>query len=133
MEALGLFEPHTSQNSKLMDPELLSLQALVQNIYAQRGEFPRCYPDIDPFDLYRVHISTLLSQINGISAQTIFHLLQKSLSHEPCGLVLNVKSLKTTDEKPQALAERWSEHVGSWTSSFRTISDSFSVPTLMSH
>lgn len=113
-----------------MDPEFSSLQALVQNIYTQQGDFPGCYSDIDPFDLYRVHISTLLSQINGISAQTIYHLLQKSLSHEPCGLVLNVKLLKITNEKPQTLAERWSEHVGSWTSSSRIISDSSLVPTI---
>ena len=75
------------------------------------SQFPNCYPEYNPIDIYREHIATLLSKITGVDAQTIYPAVVWTKALDNGDLSLPVSALKIKGEKPQDLAAKWAKEV----------------------
>lgn len=75
-------------------------------------KYPNCYPELNPVDLYRAHITTILSDITGVDAALVYPALQWTQTLEKGDLVLPVPALRVKGKKPNELAEEWCEKVG---------------------
>lgn len=73
--------------------------------------FPNSYPDVNPVDIYRTHIATLLAKVTGVDAAIIYPVLQWTLTLDKGDLILPVPALRIKGKKPQELAAEWIENV----------------------
>lgn len=55
------------------------------------SKFPNCYPTLNPNDIYRAHISELLSKVSGVDAEKIYPKLSWTLNLEKGDLMLPVR------------------------------------------
>lgn len=69
--------------------------------------FPNCHPDLNPIDVYRAHIATLLSKVAGIDSHTIYPTIQWTTTLDKGDLNLAVPALKVKGGKPNDLAAKW--------------------------
>jgi arginyl-tRNA synthetase len=74
-------------------------------------QFPACYPQFNPIDVYRVHLATALSNVTGIEAATIYPALQRTQTQDKGDLVLATPALRVEREKPADLAVKWAKEV----------------------
>lgn len=88
-----------------------SLQAL--GLENQLETYPNCYPQLNPVDVYRSHITTLLADITGADKANIYPNLQWTMTLDKGDLILPVAALRIKGKKPQDLAIEWSEKVAS--------------------
>ena len=68
-------------------------------------------PDRNPVDGYRCIITSLLSEISGVSPDVIYPALQWQATLEAGDLVLAVPRLRIKGSSPTELAKLWSEKV----------------------
>jgi arginyl-tRNA synthetase len=73
--------------------------------------FPNCHPEVNPVDIYRAHITELLTDVTGVEASIIYPALQWTLTLEKGDLVLPVPALRVKGKKPVDLAIEWAEKV----------------------
>lgn len=74
--------------------------------------FPNCYPDVNPVDIYRAHLTTLLTQVTGVEASIVYPALQWTQTLDMGDLVLPVAALRVKGKKkPAELAEEWVANV----------------------
>lgn len=73
--------------------------------------YPNCYPEINPVDIYRSHISSILSEITGVDAKIIYPVLQWTQTLEKGDLVLPIPALRIKGKKPDVLGAEWAEKV----------------------
>jgi arginyl-tRNA synthetase len=66
---------------------------------------PNTYPELNPVDLYRSHITELLAPIAGVDAQIVYNALQWTNTLDKGDLVLAVPALRLKGKKPDELAE----------------------------
>ncbi|KAF6827798.1 arginyl-tRNA synthetase, partial [Colletotrichum plurivorum] len=69
--------------------------------------FPGCYPDVNPVDIYRSHITSLLHDVTGVDKPIIYNALQWTQSLDKGDLVLAVPGLRIKGKKPAELSEEW--------------------------
>jgi hypothetical protein len=74
-------------------------------------EFQDCYPQYNPFDVYRAKLAIILSNISGVDAKTVYPALQWTQTLDNGDLVLPVPALKIKGRKPTDLAAEWAEKV----------------------
>jgi arginyl-tRNA synthetase len=72
--------------------------------------FPNCFPDINPVDIYRSHITTILHDITGVDQKIIFNALQWTATLNNGDLTLAIPALRVKG-KPDALGKAWLEKV----------------------
>ncbi|KAI5918369.1 arginyl-tRNA synthetase [Camillea tinctor] len=70
--------------------------------------YPNCYPDTNPQDIYRSHITSILHKITGIDTKIIYPALQWTLSLDKGDMVLPIPALRVKG-KPADLAQQWLE------------------------
>lgn len=74
---------------------------------------PNAYPEINPVDIYRSHITQLLQPISGVDAKIIYPALQWTAKLDQGDLVLPINALrlkgKKADEVAKELAEKFPE------------------------
>ncbi|KAK9467442.1 hypothetical protein V1512DRAFT_247038 [Lipomyces arxii] len=61
----------------------------------------------NPFDLFRAHISKLLSDVTGVDSETIVPCLEWTMTADRGDLVVAVPRLRIKGRKPDELAEEW--------------------------
>ncbi|OLN81416.1 Arginine-tRNA ligase, cytoplasmic 2 [Colletotrichum chlorophyti] len=71
--------------------------------------FPNCYPEINPIDIYRSHITSLLHDVTGVDKPIIYNALQWTQSLDKGDLVLAVPALRIKGKKPAELTAEWLE------------------------
>ncbi|PMB70459.1 Arginine--tRNA ligase, cytoplasmic [Beauveria bassiana] len=71
-------------------------------------KLPNCFPDINPVDIYRAHITSILSDITGADKSTIYPVLQWTATLDKGDLVLAIPALRIKG-KPDDLAKQWLE------------------------
>ncbi|GKT88935.1 arginyl-tRNA synthetase [Colletotrichum tofieldiae] len=71
--------------------------------------FPGCYPDANPVDVYRSHITSLLYDVTGVEKTIIYNALQWTQSLDKGDLVLAVPALRIKGKKPAELTAEWLE------------------------
>jgi arginyl-tRNA synthetase len=70
---------------------------------------PNTYPEINPVDIYRSHITSLLAPISGVDAKIILPALQWAQTLANGDLVLPVPALRLKGQKPDELAKELGE------------------------
>ncbi|EON65602.1 arginyl-tRNA synthetase [Coniosporium apollinis CBS 100218] len=70
---------------------------------------PNTYPELNPFDLYRSHLATLLAPLSGQDASVIYPALQYTNTLDKGDLVLPVPALRIKGKKPDQLAKELGE------------------------
>lgn len=70
-------------------------------------QYPNCYPDLNPVDVYRAHLTSILAEVTGVSADIVYPALQWTQTLEKGDLVLPVPALRIKGKKPAELAEEW--------------------------
>ncbi|RMZ70184.1 hypothetical protein GMOD_00000244 [Pyrenophora seminiperda CCB06] len=94
---------------KLMTTMDESLQTRLQKLDIQQPDIPECYPSLNPFDVYRIHLANVLSEVTGVQPKTIYPLLQRTATLDKGDLLLPVPALKVKGERPDVLASQWAD------------------------
>ncbi|KAK5627981.1 hypothetical protein RRF57_003696 [Xylaria bambusicola] len=82
------------------------LSALLQ--LGSLDEYPNCYPEINPQDIYRAHITSILHKISGVDKTIIYNALQWTASLDKGDMILAIPALRVKG-KPSELGEKWLE------------------------
>ncbi|KAL7794583.1 arginyl-tRNA synthetase [Trichoderma ceciliae] len=72
-------------------------------------KYPQAHPEINPLDLYRAHLSNVLTGISGVDSQIIYPAINWTTGLDKGDFVLAVPALRIKGEKPDALAAKWAE------------------------
>jgi arginyl-tRNA synthetase len=75
-------------------------------------EYPNCFPDVNPVDIYRAHLTSILTEITGVDAKIVYPALQWTQTLEKGDLVLPIPALRVKGKKPDELAAEWMQKVG---------------------
>ncbi|KAF2251649.1 putative Arginyl-tRNA synthetase, cytoplasmic [Trematosphaeria pertusa] len=86
-----------------------SLQAPLQKLHVQQPDISECFPSMNPFDVYRIHLANGLSEVTGVQPKTIYPLLQRTTTLDKGDLLLPVPALRIKGERPDMLASRWAD------------------------
>ncbi|ROT38227.1 arginyl-tRNA synthetase [Sodiomyces alkalinus F11] len=73
----------------------------------QLEPFPNSYPDLNPIDIYRSHIASLVSQVSGVDSKIIYPVMQWTSTLDNGDLTLPVAALRIKGKKPAELCEEW--------------------------
>ncbi|KAI1167382.1 arginyl-tRNA synthetase [Nemania serpens] len=69
-------------------------------------QYPNCYPEVNPQDIYRAHITAIFHDITGVDSAVIYNALQWTLSLDKGDLVLAIPALRVKG-KPSELGQQW--------------------------
>ncbi|CAJ2510295.1 Uu.00g061950.m01.CDS01 [Anthostomella pinea] len=72
-------------------------------------KYPNCYPDINPQDIYRSHLTSILAKITGVDPKIIYPALQWTMSLEKGDMTLAIPALRVKGKKPDVLGQEWVE------------------------
>lgn len=73
--------------------------------------YPNCYPEVNPVDVYRAHLTEILAEITGVDATIVYSSLQWTQTLEKGDLVLPIPALRVKGKKPEELGKQWAEEV----------------------
>lgn len=76
-----------------------------------REKFPACYPEINPIDVYRLHLTNILEKITGVDPKIIYNAIQWTQGLDRGDVMIAVPALRVKGKKPDELAKEWSEKV----------------------
>ncbi|PHH82913.1 hypothetical protein CDD82_4347 [Ophiocordyceps australis] len=71
-------------------------------------KYPNCFPDINPVDIYRAHITSILHDITGVDKTIIYPALLWPATLEKGDLTLAIPALRVKG-KPDELGKQWLE------------------------
>jgi len=74
-------------------------------------KFPKCYPEVNPVDIYRAHLTSILTEVTGVDTSIIYPALQWTNTLDKGDMVLPVPALRVKGKKPNELALEWVEKV----------------------
>lgn len=78
------------------------------------AEFPQAHPEHNPHDVYRAHLSNVISRISGVEPKTIFPVVMWTSGLDKGDFVVAVPALKVKNQKPNVLASEWASKVLCW-------------------
>ena len=102
------FSNHPSKTMASQDVLATKLKALS---VASLPKYPNCYPEVNPVDIYRAHLTEILTEVTGVDAAIVYPALQWTQTLEKGDLVLPVPALRVKGKKPPELAAQWVENV----------------------
>lgn len=73
--------------------------------------YPNAHPEINPLDLYRAHLSNVLSKISGVDTSIIYPAVMWTQSLDKGDFVVAVPALRIKGTKPDVLAQEWAKKV----------------------
>jgi arginyl-tRNA synthetase len=73
-------------------------------------KMPNCYPDINPVDIYRAHITSIMHDITGVDKSIIYPALQWTATVDKGDLMLAIPALRVKG-KPDDLGKQWLDKV----------------------
>ena len=91
--------------------DLLATKLKSLSVTTPLKKYPNCYPEINPVDVYRAHLTEILTEVTGVDAAIIYPALQWTQTLEKGDLVLPVPALRVKGKKPPELAAEWVEKV----------------------
>ncbi|TLS30282.1 hypothetical protein PpBr36_02186 [Pyricularia pennisetigena] len=71
--------------------------------------FPNFYPESNPLDVYRAHLTNILQPITGVDPKIIYPAVQWTSSLDKGDLVVAAPALRVKGKKPDELVKEWSE------------------------
>lgn len=90
--------------------ELVKLTSHLQ-LDTVRDKFPACYPEVNPIDVYRAHLTTILEEITGVDPKIIYNAIQWTQALDKGDLIVAAPALRIKGKKPDELAKEWLEKV----------------------
>ncbi|KIW04674.1 arginine-tRNA ligase [Verruconis gallopava] len=102
----------TNQLSSIMDNKELSHTQSLDELSATLKKIglnevpkePNTYPEVNPVDIYRSHITELLAPLAGVDKKIVYQALQYTNTLDKGDLVLPVPALRIKGKKPDELA-----------------------------
>jgi arginyl-tRNA synthetase len=91
--------------------DLLATKLKSLSVTTPLKKYPNCYPEINPVDVYRAHLTEILTGVTGVDAAIIYPALQWTQTLEKGDLVLPVPALRVKGKKLPELAAEWVEKV----------------------
>ena len=91
--------------------DLLATKLKSLSVTTPLKKYPNCYPEINPVDVYRAHLTEILTEVTGVDAAIIYPSLQWTQTLEKGDLVLPVPALRVKGKKPPELAAEWVQKV----------------------
>jgi hypothetical protein len=85
------------------------LQSL--NLTKPLPKYPNCYPEVNPVDIYRAHLTSILTEVTGVESAIIYPALQWTQTLDKGDLVLPIPALRVKGKNPPELATEWVEKV----------------------
>ncbi|KAL2123569.1 hypothetical protein VTJ04DRAFT_4024 [Mycothermus thermophilus] len=79
------------------------------SLEAMTDKYPNCYPELNPFDFFRAHLTNVLADITGVDPAIIYPALSWTSSLEKGDLILAAPALRVKGTKPDELAKQWAE------------------------
>ncbi|OTA56637.1 arginyl-tRNA synthetase [Hypoxylon sp. EC38] len=70
-------------------------------------KYPTAYPETNPLDIYRVHLSEVLAPITGVAAEKIHPVIQWTNALDKGDFTLPVPALRIKGAKPDVLGAEW--------------------------
>ncbi|OTA98133.1 hypothetical protein M426DRAFT_70372 [Hypoxylon sp. CI-4A] len=70
-------------------------------------KYPATYPEVNPLDLYRVHLSEVLAPITGVAAEKIHPVIQWTNSLDKGDFTLPIPALRIKGTKPDVVGPEW--------------------------
>ncbi|KAK7417217.1 arginyl-tRNA synthetase [Neonectria magnoliae] len=88
--------------------ETNALAAQLERLGLEKVEkYPNCFPEVNPIDIYRSHITSLMHEVTGIDPAIIYPAVQWTQSLDKGDAILAVPALRVKGKKPAELAEEW--------------------------
>lgn len=81
------------------------------SLTAPLPKYPSCHPEVNPVDIYRAHLTSILTEVTGVDAAVIYPALQWTQTLEKGDLVLPIPALRVKGKKPDQLGAEWVEKV----------------------
>lgn len=76
-----------------------------------RDKFPTCYPETNPVDVYRVHLTNVLEKVTGVDPKIIYNAIQWTQGLDKGDLIVAAPALRVKGKKPDELVKEWEEKV----------------------
>lgn len=70
-----------------------------------RDKFPACYPEVNPIDVYRAHLTNILEEITGVDRTIIYNAIQWTQGLDKGDLIVAAPALRVKGKKPDELAK----------------------------
>lgn len=92
-----------------MAPAIEELVKLTSDLQLDkiRDKYPACYPEINPIDVYRAHLTNVLEEITGVDPQIIYNAIQWTSGLDKGDLIIAAPALRVKGKKPDELAKEW--------------------------
>ncbi|TGJ81307.1 hypothetical protein E0Z10_g7462 [Xylaria hypoxylon] len=71
-------------------------------------KYPNCHPEVNPQDIYRAHITSIIHEITGVDNAIVYNALQWTLSLDKGDMVLAIPALRVKGN-PLVLGKQWLE------------------------
>ncbi|PSS12601.1 hypothetical protein M430DRAFT_126279 [Amorphotheca resinae ATCC 22711] len=101
-----------TSNTLTMPPSMYVSETLSEklkslSVTAPLPKYSNCFPDVNPVDIYRAHLTSILTEVTGVDAKIVYPALQWTQTLEKGDLVLPVPALRVKGKKPDELAAEW--------------------------
>lgn len=87
--------------------EDLASQVSGLSVEEASARYPNCHPTINPFDLFRAHLSNVLHTVTGVDHAIIYPNLQWTTGLDKGDIILAAPSLRVKGKQPDELAKEW--------------------------
>lgn len=74
-----------------------------------RDKFPNCYPETNPVDVYRAHLTNVLEKVTGVDQKIIYPAIQWTQGLDKGDLIVAAPALRVRGKKPDELVKEWEE------------------------
>lgn len=74
-----------------------------------RDKFPTCYPETNPVDVYRAHLTNVLEKVTSVDPKIIYNAIQWTQGLDKGDLIVAAPALRVKGKKPDELVKEWEE------------------------
>lgn len=93
-------------------PSIEDLEQMVKSLGLSKiPKQPNTYPELNPVDIYRSHITELLASISGVEEDVIYRAVQWTQTLDKGDLVIAVPALRQKGKKPEEYAKELASKV----------------------
>ncbi|KAI5465386.1 hypothetical protein BGZ63DRAFT_373448 [Mariannaea sp. PMI_226] len=96
----------TQKNMASVDANALATQLEALGL-DKVEKYNNCFPETNPVDIYRSHITGLMHEITGVDTSIIYPAVQWTQSLDKGDAILAVPALRVKGKKPNELSEEW--------------------------
>lgn len=92
-------------------PAVEQLVQLAGNLSLADEQFPNFWPESNPLDVYRAHLTNILHAITGVDIKIIYPAVQWTTGLDKGDMIVAIPALRVKGRKPDELVKEYSEKV----------------------